>query len=82
MARMRQLHEDYLPQCAKMCALIAAKKAEVQTALDNGTNVTADAQKKLTELGELARALSGADAPALHCRQPGHAAGRRPPLSC
>jgi hypothetical protein len=53
MARMRQLHEGYLPQCAKMCALIAAKKAEVQTALGNGTNVTADAEKELTELGEL-----------------------------
>jgi len=36
-----------------MCALIAAKSAEVQTALGNGTNVTVEAQKKLTELGEL-----------------------------
>ena len=53
MARVRQLHEGYMPQCARMCALIAAKKAEVQAALGNGTNVTADAQKKLTELGEL-----------------------------
>ena len=53
MARVRQLHEGYMPQCAKMCALIAAKSAEVQTALGNGTNVTVEAQKKLTELGEL-----------------------------
>src|SRR5664279_5656793 len=53
MSRVRQLHEGYMPQCAKMCALIAAKKAEVQTALGNGTNVTVEAQKKLTELGEL-----------------------------
>lgn len=53
MARVRQLHEGYLPQCAKMCALIAAKKAEVRAALANGTNVTADAEKKLAELGEL-----------------------------
>ena len=53
MARVRQLHEGYMPQCVKMCALIAAKKAEVQTALGNGTNVTAEAQQKLTELGEL-----------------------------
>jgi hypothetical protein len=36
-----------------MCALIAAKKTEVQAALGNGTNVTAEAQRKLTELGEL-----------------------------
>jgi hypothetical protein len=42
-----------MPQCAKMCALIAAKSAEVQAALGNGTNVTVEAQKKLTELGEL-----------------------------
>jgi small-conductance mechanosensitive channel len=53
MARVRQLHEGYMPQCAKMCALIAAKKAELQAAIGNGTNVTAEAQRKLTELGEL-----------------------------
>jgi len=53
MARVRQLHEGYMPQCAKMCELIAAKNAEVQAALGSGTNVTAEAQKKLTELGEL-----------------------------
>jgi Heavy-metal resistance len=53
MARVRQLHESYMPQCAKMCALIAAKKAEVRAALANGTNVTANAQKELIELGEL-----------------------------
>ncbi len=53
MARIRQLHEGYKPQCAKMCVLIAAKNAEVQAALGNGTNVTVEAQKKLTELGEL-----------------------------
>jgi hypothetical protein len=53
MARIRQLHEGYLPQCAKMCALLAAKKSEVQAALGEGTNVTVEAQKKMTELGEL-----------------------------
>jgi hypothetical protein len=53
MTRIRQLHEGYLPQCARMCALIAAKEADVQTALGNGTNVTIEAQKQLTELGEL-----------------------------
>jgi hypothetical protein len=52
MARVQQLHEGYMPQCAKMCALIAARKAEVEDALGNGTNVTANVQKKLTELGE------------------------------
>jgi hypothetical protein len=53
MTRIRQLHEGYEPQCARMCALIAAKEAQVQTALGNGTNITAEAQKQLTELGEL-----------------------------
>ena len=53
MARIRLLHEGYMPQCAKMCNLIAAKNAEVQAALGNGTNVTAEAQKKLTELADL-----------------------------
>jgi hypothetical protein len=54
MARIRKLHEGYMPQCAKMCTLIAAKQKEVQAALgDNGTNVNAGAQKQLVELGEL-----------------------------
>lgn len=59
MARVRQLHESYLPQCARMCTLIAAKKAEIQAALGNGTNVTADAQRKLTELGEFRAQCQG-----------------------
>ena len=53
MTRVRQLHEGYKPQCAKMCLLIAAKNAEVQAALGNGTNITAGVQKKLTELAML-----------------------------
>jgi hypothetical protein len=59
MARVRQLHEGYMPQCAEMCAKLAAKKAEVAAALANGTNVTAEAQKKLTELGELRAQCQG-----------------------
>jgi hypothetical protein len=53
MARIQQLHDGYKPQCGKMCALIAAKDAEVQAALGNGTNINAEAQKKLTELAAL-----------------------------
>ena len=53
MARVRQLHEGYKPKCAEMCARIAAKKTEVETALADGTNVTAAARQKLIELGEL-----------------------------
>jgi hypothetical protein len=53
MARVQQLHKGYLPRCMEMCAQIAAKKQEFTVALGNGTNVTAEAQKKLVELGEL-----------------------------
>jgi len=53
LARVRELHEGYKPKCAEMCARIAAKKAEIRAVLTNETNVTAEAQKKLTELGEL-----------------------------
>jgi hypothetical protein len=59
LARVRQLHEGYMPQCAKMCALIAAKQTEVQTALGSGTNVTAEAHKKLSELGQLRAQCQG-----------------------
>jgi hypothetical protein len=59
MARVRQLHEGYMPQCAEMCAKLAAKKAEVAAALANGTDVTVEAQKKLTELGELRAQCQG-----------------------
>jgi len=53
MARVRVLHEGYMPQCAEMCARIAAKKREISIALANGTNVTADVQQRLLELGQL-----------------------------
>ncbi len=56
MARVRQLHESYMPQCMKMCAMIAAKKAEIRATLAIGIpqgGITADAEKKLAELGEL-----------------------------
>jgi hypothetical protein len=53
MARIRELHEGYLPKCMEMCAKIAAKKAEFEAALGNGTNLTAEAQTKLTELAGL-----------------------------
>jgi hypothetical protein len=53
MARIQKLHEGYLPQCAEMCAKIAAKKSELATALNGSTNVNAAARQKLTELAEL-----------------------------
>jgi hypothetical protein len=53
MARVRELHEGYLPKCAAMCAKIAAKKSELESLLGNRTNLTAEAQTKLKEIAEL-----------------------------
>ena len=50
MARIQKLHEGYLPKCAEMCAKIAAKKSELETALGGATNVNPVAQQKLAEL--------------------------------
>ena len=51
MARIRQLHEGYLPICKGYCARIAAEKTELRQALGAGTNVTAQAEQKLVEIG-------------------------------
>ena len=59
MGRIRELHEGYLPKCAAMCAKIAAKKNELDSVLGNGTNLTADAQTKLKEIGELRAQCQG-----------------------
>ncbi|MGC3960336.1 MAG: periplasmic heavy metal sensor [Verrucomicrobiota bacterium] len=53
LARVRTLHDGYLPQCAEMCKAIAAKKRELETALAGATNVTATAEERLAELGTL-----------------------------
>lgn len=53
LARVRKLHEGYLPKCAEMCARIAAKKQELEQALAGQTNFTAAAEKNLSELGAL-----------------------------
>jgi Heavy-metal resistance len=53
MQRIRQLHEGYLPKCRENCALIAAKKQELQAALDQGQGMTPEAQQKLAEVAAL-----------------------------
>jgi len=53
MARVRELHNGYLPKCAEMCAKIAAKKSELAAVLGNGTNITAEAQTKINEVAAL-----------------------------
>jgi len=51
--RIRQLHEGYLPKCREMCDRIAAKKNELQAALDAGRGLTPEAEQKLAEVGAL-----------------------------
>ena len=53
MARIRQLHEGYLPQCGEYCAKIAARKNELAALVGNSTNVTVEAQIKLNEIAAL-----------------------------
>lgn len=53
LARVRELHEGYLPGCQEMCQQIAAKKLELETALAEATNLTEDVELKLRELGVL-----------------------------
>jgi hypothetical protein len=53
MQRIRQLHEGYLPKCHENCARIAAKKQELQAALDKAQGVTPEAQQKLAEVAAL-----------------------------
>lgn len=52
MARIRQLHEGYLPVCAGFCAQIAAKKAEFDASLGQ-TNLPPDVEARLTEIATL-----------------------------
>ena len=53
MARIREMHEGYLPQCGEMCAKIAAAKREFDSLVGTGTNLTAEAQAKLNEIAGL-----------------------------
>src|ERR1035441_4275233 len=50
MQRIRQLHEGYLPKCHENCAMIAAKKQELQAILDHAQGITPEAQQKLAEV--------------------------------
>jgi hypothetical protein len=53
MTRIRELHAGYLPKCGEICQEIAVKKRELESALTGATNVTAVAEKKLSELAAL-----------------------------
>lgn len=53
LARVRPLHEGYLPICEKNCQDIARKKRELARATEAGTNTTATLDRLRTEVAEL-----------------------------
>ena len=53
LARIRPLHEAYLPKCEAMCARIAAKSGELAEVLRGATNVPPEAERKLAEAAAL-----------------------------
>jgi Spy/CpxP family protein refolding chaperone len=53
LARIRQLHEGYLPKCQSYCAQIAAKKRELQELVASSTNASAAIEQKLAEIATL-----------------------------
>jgi hypothetical protein len=59
LAKIRELHEGYLPRCAEMCKQIATKQRELTDALAGATNLNATAQTKLTELHVLRAQCQG-----------------------
>ena len=53
LARIRELHDGYLPKCSDNCILIAAKKREVAQAVATGTNTSARLELLQTEIAAL-----------------------------
>jgi hypothetical protein len=48
-ARITQLHEAYLPQCAERCRVIAGQNLKLKQLLAQGTTVTEEIQSLLVE---------------------------------
>jgi hypothetical protein len=51
LARVRQLHDGYLPKCREFCERIDARKRELQALLVSPTNAPATVEQKLIEVG-------------------------------
>jgi hypothetical protein len=51
LARVRQLHDGYLPKCREFCERIDARKRELQALLASPTNAPATVELKLIEVG-------------------------------
>ncbi len=53
LARVRKLHNGYLPVCGKFCERIEAKKLDLRAALASGTNAPSRIEQTLIEIGTL-----------------------------
>lgn len=53
MARVRVLHEGYLPRCREFCARIAARKDELRAVLASGTEAHESIGRRLAEIGSI-----------------------------
>jgi hypothetical protein len=51
--RVRQLHQAYLPECARMCAEIGSANAELQELVIKTNTVTLQMEEKLSQIGNL-----------------------------
>jgi hypothetical protein len=52
-ARIRELHEGYLPDCARMCAQIAAANRDLERLVLSTNEVTPEITKKLSEISNI-----------------------------
>ena len=52
-ARIRELHQGYLPQCAAMCAKIATANKEMESLVTQTNKVTPEISAKLGEIARL-----------------------------
>ncbi|MCU0787444.1 MAG: hypothetical protein MUC91_04530 [Verrucomicrobia bacterium] len=53
MARVRELHDRYLPVCQSYCDQITAEKRSLQALLDEGRGATEEAVAKLNEIARI-----------------------------
>lgn len=53
LARVRTLHEGYLPRCREYCDQLAAKQGELSAALADGKPVDARVEQLLRDIGEI-----------------------------
>ena len=52
-ARIREMHEGYLPDCAAMCARIAASNRDLEQLVLSTNAVTSQISEKLAEIGRI-----------------------------